>query len=433
MRRVLIWLFCAASSCAAADDWVQFLEGVREKVAREITKSANYTCVQTIDRSYYRTAKPVSAGCAIAVSEQARKEMMHDRLRLDVAVSEGREIYSWHGESKFSTSSVGDVVQTGPISSGGFVGFLQNIFITPGVLFSYSGRAVVNGVPIQTFQYTVPLSKTGYHIQAKHGKPVVPFHGSFSANANNFQLTSLELIIDDIPEDSNICSADSETHYQVANISGKDSLIPELFLLRMEDDVHVYTISRNEYSQCREFGSESKLHFDVKESAAEAGSGNQAAAEPLPAGMTLRIGLRSRIDDRTSYTGDPVEGILLDGVKIPGTERSIEKNALLHGVITKLEYYYEPDKHYLIRVQFDRLTSGRDQYVLSAWPKQSRKEVTKLSILYGWPLPAALAEEFKKGLFVAASGHFHFDQQFSAEWETRRLPAPTPSLESMHE
>ncbi len=96
----------------------------------------------------------------------------------------------------------------------------------------------------------------------------------------------------------------------------------------MDDEFHIYTVSRNEYSQCREFRGESTLRFDVNEPAAESPIAKPISAEPLPAGMTLRIGLRTPIDDRTSYMGDPVEGVLLDAVTIPGTDKSIAKNAV---------------------------------------------------------------------------------------------------------
>lgn len=432
MRRALITLLLLAGSCAEADDWAQTLQRVREKVAQEIATSANYNCVQTVDRSYFRSTTAVKPGCAGQVNQQTRKEVMHDHLRLDIAVSEGAEIYSWHGENKFSASSVADVVRTGPISSGGFVGFLENIFLSPGVSFTYAGRASINGVITEYFQYTVPLAHTGFHIQTKHGEPLVPFHGSFSVNANDLQLTSLEVIPDDIPADSSICSAETEMKYQIAKISGKDSLIPQLFLLRLEDEFHTYTVSRSDYSECREFRGESTLRFNMSETAAETPAVKHVTDEPLPAGMTLRIGLRTPIDDRMSYTGDPVEGVLLDAVNIPGADKRIAKNAVLHGVITELECHYEPGRHYLIRVQFDRLSSGNDRFVLNAWPKQSRKEVTKLAKLYGWPLPVWLQEDFKKGLFVMTSGHFHFDQQFSAEWETRRLPDASASVSQAH-
>ncbi len=105
--------------------------------------------------------------------------MIHDRLRLDIAVSEGREIYSWHGENRFSSSTIAEVVGNGPISSGNFVGFLHNIFLVEGIQFKYSGASDVQGVTTFRFQYVVPVDRSGYHVKATRTSKVVPFHGSF--------------------------------------------------------------------------------------------------------------------------------------------------------------------------------------------------------------------------------------------------------------
>ncbi len=212
---MLVGLLLVAASCAAADDWVQVLEGSPRE-----SSQANRKIGKLHLRSNYRS-KLISEPPKLLIPDARVKSTSRRGRRSCTIVSgwmslypRGAEIYSWHGENKFSSSSVGDVVRTGPISSGGFVGFLQNIFLTPGVLFSYSGRASINGVTTESFQYTVPLAQTGYHVQAKNGKPAVPFHGSFSVNANDLQLISLEVIADDIPADSSVCSAETEMNYQ---------------------------------------------------------------------------------------------------------------------------------------------------------------------------------------------------------------------------
>jgi len=104
----------------------------RENVARQLLAVANYTCVLTVDRTLYAEPGRFTAGCAVA-DRITEKPFMHDRLRLDVAVSEGDEIFSWHGGSRFSSAGVTDIVKAGPISSGSFVGYLRNILFTQGV------------------------------------------------------------------------------------------------------------------------------------------------------------------------------------------------------------------------------------------------------------------------------------------------------------
>lgn len=346
--------------------------------------------------------------------------MIHDRLRLDVAVSNGQEIYSWHGENKFSSSRVADLVRTGPISSGGFTGYLHNIFLSPDSQFSYAGKSSSGGVEAYGFSYTVPPAGTQYRVQTSRGMILVPFHGSFTVNASDYQLMSLQVIADDIPTDSSICAAETDMNYKVADISGRPALIPALFILRVEDQDHIFTLSRNEYSQCREFRSESVLHFDVQDAPVESEVTAPGPAEWLPGGINLHIGLRTPIDDQTSYIGDPIEGVLLDSARIPRTDRLLPKNAVLKGTITKFEFRQVPWKHYLLSVQFNRLAYGKNSFLLQALPKTSRRYSERLAGLYGHHLPGFIETDYRNGMFVFTSSHVHLDQRFSDEWITRR-------------
>ncbi|MBV9157339.1 MAG: hypothetical protein JO097_13830 [Acidobacteriaceae bacterium] len=401
-----------------SDNSSEILKNVRETVAARIKRSANYTCVQTIDRSYFVSAKDLLPGCAFESQTPIRKEIMHDRLRLDVAVSKGQEIYSWHGENQFSTSAIDSVVRTGPISSGGFVGYLQNIFLNAGVQFTYTGESLNNQESVYGFTYTVPLPVSHYHVQAKQGSLAVPFHGSFSAFTKNFELASLEVIADKIPDASDLCSIDTEMNYQVAHISGTDALIPALFSLRIDNSSHVYTVSRNEYSQCREFRGESTLRFDDADSAKQSAPVSAAPTEWLPAGLMLHIALRTPIDEKTAYTGDPVEGVLLESVKVSGDKTTIPKGASLKGLITRLEDRYEPERHYYIKIEFDRLSFGNAAFLLHAVHRPSGKEAEKLYFLYGEPLPLSITDQLRNGTIIFDSRHLRLDRRFSGLWET---------------
>ncbi|MGA8028158.1 MAG: hypothetical protein WB992_13525, partial [Bryobacteraceae bacterium] len=261
-----------------------------------------------------------------------------------------------------------------------------------------------------------------YHVNAQSGNPLVPFHGSFSVNSASFELTSLTIVADSVPTDSNICSAETDIKYQNVNMSGREALIPKSFDLLIDDVKHIYTISRSEYSQCREFRGESTIRFDDPAAGAAPAPTPIAATEWLPAGMVLHVGLRTPIDEKKAYTGDPVEGVLLDPVVIPGSGKAIPKGASLSGIITKLEERYEPEKHYAVRIEFQRLAFGNRAFLLRASHKPSRKEGDKLYFLYGEPLPAVITEQLEEGTMIFDARHFRLGQRFSAEWETRKPP-----------
>ena len=172
--------------------------------------------------------------CGGSSSSKADREVMHDRLRLDVAVSEGQEIFSWHGGRKFSSGGIGEVIPSGPVSSGSFVGYLRNIFLTPGVLVTYRGPEEANGEKTEKFDYSVPLGSSHQMLQGFHRSQHVAYHGSFAADAQSYELVKLSVRLDPHADsDSSICSAEIEMDYGTAKISNQESLIPRLFTLRI--------------------------------------------------------------------------------------------------------------------------------------------------------------------------------------------------------
>jgi len=342
---------------------------------------------------------------------------MHDRLRLDVAVSNGDEIFSWHGGKQFSSAGIDDVVKSGPISSGSFVGFLRNIFLARGVEVRYQG--VERGASGErfVFSYNVPLAASNYQVQNRQTAFTVPFHGSFSAGESTFQLESLSVLVDSLPEAAEICAASIEITYQMVNISGKASLIPKLFELRLDDPWHVDSTSRSQYTECREFRGESKIHFDFDD-AQQPQSTSVSHDEWLPPKIGMHIKMLSAIDDQTTFTGDPVEGVLLSPIRLKHSKVVIPKGATLQGVVSKLEFHYEPFKYHLVSIRFDRLTFGPNSFLLEAVPQRSPNEAPRTISNYGLRLPSEIPPDLQRGSFLWQGSHFHTDQHFSGYWET---------------
>ncbi|MBV9613252.1 MAG: hypothetical protein JO091_12325 [Acidobacteriaceae bacterium] len=396
---------------------------VRDNVATLLTKSANYTCVQTIDRAYYSTEDKRAAGCSASETKpEERKEVMHDRLRLDVAVSENHEIYSWHGENRFSSSEISGIVQSGPISSGSFVGYLQNVFVSPGTRFTFSSTGQAPTNKIYTFDYAVPLASSRCRIATPHGGVIVAYHGTFTVSATDYRLLTFKVVPDAIPPEAPICSAETEIQYEHLAIADGISLIPTKYVMKINDRSNIYTISRSEYTQCRQFRGESTLRFDVAAQPAGTGPADpKKDTEWLPAGLTLHVALRSDVDDRTSYVGDAVEGQLLEAVQIPGKD-SIPRGALLRGVVIELDHLYDPWKHYLVSIEFQHLSFGGHSFLLRALPITPQKSREELAEIYEGTIPAGIEEQARRGVFASRSAHIHLDRRFSADWITGTRP-----------
>jgi hypothetical protein len=404
MRPAVFLLICV---CAAAQEPAEILGRIRHNVAAQVSRSANYSCVETVERNYYFL--PQEGGACSRAPAGASKPYLRDRLRLDVAVSRQSEIYSWHGENNFTSTSVAEVVRGGPISSGGFVGYLMNIFLEPNIPISYAGQSKDG----YNFQYEVSLANSKYQTLTRKGYARIPFHGTFSADTGSFQLKNLVVTGDNFPEASDICFAESQVTYQIAKISGGDSLIPSEFLLKIGNRTpNLFTESRGAYSECREFKGESTLVFDATGEPAQEHDQPSVAKQKLGAGKTLRIKLTTPIDDRTSFTGDRVEGV------VEGPWR----NATVRGLITELATRTDPAVHYYVKIEFEQLTADGEVYSLRALHKPTGKEAAKLYFLFGAHLPEDVSKEIRQGTIVLYAKHLRLKPGFTDNWVTVNTP-----------
>ena len=388
---------------AIAQEPAEILGRVRHNVAEQVSRAANYACVETIERNYLVT-RDVAAACGSSSIKHA-KPYMHDRLRLDVAVSQRSEIYSWHGENNFTSASVAEVVRSGPISSGGFVGYLMNIFLEPNIAIAYVGQSK----GIARFRYEVPLAHSKYQTSTPKSYARIPFHGEFGVDTKNFQLKDLIVTGEDFPSASDICFAETHVSYQIAHISGADSLIPSGFLLRIANRLsNLFTESRGAYSDCREFKGESTIVFDTSGEPSKGPQQPPASRQKIPAGRTLPIRLITPIDDRKSFTGDRVEGVVVEP----------SGNSVVHGVITELAAHYDPATHYYLKIEFEQMESNGQIYSLRALHKPTGNEAEKLYLLFGDNLPEAIKQELNGGTMIFDSKHLHLDPGFTADWIT---------------
>jgi hypothetical protein len=96
----------------------------------------NHMCMETITRDWY-----VYSGGAAPKPSEALLGRRHragvgalirlsatDRLRLDVALADSREIYSWPGAARFDDREIDEFVPDGAIGAGPFAAALLEVF-----------------------------------------------------------------------------------------------------------------------------------------------------------------------------------------------------------------------------------------------------------------------------------------------------------------
>ena len=123
----------------------EVLVQARDKILERTERLPNYTCVQTVDRTYLKVDKPQFPvpSCDDLNAKRNKKAYTlkveaTDRLRLDVKVSGGTEIGAWAGASHFEDGNVLKLIK-GPFGTGPFGTFLTDIFTGPSVRFDFQG------------------------------------------------------------------------------------------------------------------------------------------------------------------------------------------------------------------------------------------------------------------------------------------------------
>jgi hypothetical protein len=364
----LFFVLClfSAGTLQAADDWQRVLKKIEQTVAEAVDRSDNYICTQELSRLYYATTK-TDVACRQPPAIPPVSPRLEDRLKLDVAVSEGNEIYSWFGEHKFSAADVSQVVRDGPISSGSFNGYLRNIFGEHGVQFVFQGRSTGDGLDLYHFDYDVPLASSHYSMQAGKSYVLTPFHGSFTAVADTFALYSLTVTAtgDQIPQRSDICSAETRLTYQMVQIANHKSLLPASFDLLMGSRTGIFTDSKGKYSGCREYTGESTVHFDMDDTGKPDVTPVELQTEPLKSGVHLPIALRGEIDEGSAYAGLPVDAVLVRNVKVR-KDLVLSRGATLRGTVTRFQIFHQPEHRVSLKIEFNSITDGNKLYLCNA-------------------------------------------------------------------
>ncbi|MGH9630303.1 MAG: hypothetical protein ACRD7E_18465, partial [Bryobacteraceae bacterium] len=155
------------------------LARVRNRMSEILTRLPNYTCLQTIERMRRRAP--------------ARKLELVDMVRLEVALVNGNELFSWPGAGYFEDTEISDMVQGGAIGNGNFALHARSVFMSASPSFTYIGEQDWKGRPALRWDYSVPLNLSGYTLKMGPVEARTAYRGSFWVDADSLDLIRLEV------------------------------------------------------------------------------------------------------------------------------------------------------------------------------------------------------------------------------------------------
>ncbi len=334
-----------------------------EKLAGTTRRLLKYTCLETVERAYYselpakKNANPLSESPASSCDKRQFGKSgnlildAEDRLRLEVAVSGGKEIHAWPSAGGFDGRSIYDMVSTGPMLTGAFGTTVVDIFENTGTRYRFTGVNQDGGFE---YEFEVAPDVSHYSVRAGSDWKVTGYRGSFEIRPATAELARLIIETDPLPEETGMCRARTDTAYHYAQIGDGRFLVP----LHSEFDTLPTSLgetrSRIAFSACHEFTAESSLVSDDQASPA-ALKPAPVPAVPLPRGLELTLALTTPIDSGTAAAGDLISAKIVHAVHAAGSkEILIPAGAVAHGRILQMRHQYKTASFELL-IRFDSL------------------------------------------------------------------------------
>jgi hypothetical protein len=352
--QVKIVLLALLPFATFAQDAADTLERARDKMLAAVPTTASFSCIETIDRSYYSEYPPGPSRSCERISIDRKNGRRHlrldftDRIRVAVAISQGQEFYSWTGTAPAS-HSVDDILQHGPIGTGTLASFLLDIFRNPAVSF----RLLQEKPSTLEYGFRVPLEGSNFVIAGGGAWLPTGYGGSFQLGRDSLSISRLTVETGELPAETSMCEETTVVDFPDGQIVPSQGRTHAIMRNAQETD-RLTTMSG-----CRE-------------SPAPTPPSPSRAASPLPAGTPLRLLLNAPIDFDTAAAGDEISATVMD---------SPLGGAKVSGRILLLEHILEHDKSeagYQISIAFDAFedkkfffkTKRGAHYVVAPFPSK---------------------------------------------------------------
>ncbi len=363
---VALIALCAVATRAAAPPPEEVLQRALERLRAATHAFSKYACTETVERQYF-DPQPSAAGGAGSTDPRACTEAAGgnaagrleavDRLRLEVTVSDGREIYSWPGATRFDTRAVSDIIREGPIGTGSFGTHLVAVFDNPRVAYEFAGEHTEGGRRLYEYRFHVPREASQYQLRAGSLLQTLAYDGGFLLDTESLEVVRMTFRARELPPASTICGLGGDLDYTGLQPAGTGFLLPSQARLYIafesgREDANITT-----FAACREYKAESEIVFDqTPADPGAAAAPQQRSALALPIGLPFRLALDAPIDTATAAAGDPVSARVLQAVRRPGSaEIAIPAGAVVHGRLTRVERHLLPVPYFLVAMSFNRL------------------------------------------------------------------------------
>jgi hypothetical protein len=317
------------------------LARVKAKVKQALATVPDYTCLAVTGR--YRQA----------LKDPEPRPV--DIVRMEVAHSDGHDLYAWPGAARFETTRAAEMIGAGMYGSGEFASHLNGIFNEYAVV-KYSGEEEWLGRRLFRWDYTLAPFASGWRITYVTRTAVAGERGSFWADRDTLDIVRVEVRSDGLPPRFPISEVVTTIDYARVRLGTSDVLLAQSALTLLTEDFSGERSSNfTEFSHCRQYLTQSEVKYGVdSDSTPEPGRAVGVKEVSIPAGLRMTIVLAMAVDSKSAAVGDPVEAVVSADILRKG-ETIVPKGALLRGRLRRMDAAAGPPEHFVVALEFTDL------------------------------------------------------------------------------
>jgi hypothetical protein len=321
MPRLLACILVAAAAGAQGlAPEVLLLARIKQHMGQVLSRQPNYTCLETIERSRRQG--------------RSRRFQLVDALHLEVAVVDGKELFSWPGEREFKDRDLRELAPTGAIGNGSFALHARSVFLSGTPQITYRGEEILQGRTTARYEFHVPQYRSGYRIRIGNLEGISGYRGSFWNDLETLDLVRLDVEAIEIPPHLPLKGTTDSMQYERVPIGESTFLLPKSSEMILEDFDGTQSRNAISFSRCRQYAGESTLSFDEAPEAAAPMVLPEAVV--LPAGLLIELELLTPLKFPGNAIGDEIEGRVRRDAKRKGLV-VVPKGAVLRGNVALLE------------------------------------------------------------------------------------------------
>jgi hypothetical protein len=382
MSRGIALALVTLAACAAEDqDPVELLMRLRDQVMSHAGRIPNYTCIETIRRERFQPDGGFAKqSCDTLLARRQKPDfastlrlMSIDRLRLDVAYTGEREIYSWAGANKFEDGEIDELIRDGAMGTGPFASMVVAIF-TEGARFTFEGDRPEAGRNLMEYSFRVTEEQSRYRVRthvAPNGWVTTAYTGTLLLDARTAELVRATTRTAELRPETSLCESGTTLEYGIVKLFGVGYLLPKAARQRFIGQNGFEGENTVSFSACREFQAQSTLTFGTAKNRA-GGDPYVPAAIPLPAGLPVHVELTTPIDGTRAAAGDRIAGRLIDPIETAQKRTLVAAGAVVDGRLMRVENGRLPTDQLTIALRWEAVDVDGVKTPLTLTPDRRR-------------------------------------------------------------